>query len=68
MSKKVCYFLKSVFSFIASHPKLLAMADVSSACLWAETGRANDCIPGDEASLVQSDTAGELCSEEFALE
>lgn len=40
MSKKVCYFLKGVFSFIASHPKLLAMADVSPACLSAETGGA----------------------------
>lgn len=40
MSKKVCYFLKGVFSFIASHLKLLAMADVSPACLSAETGGA----------------------------
>lgn len=44
ISKKVCFFLKGVFSFAASHSKLLAMADVSPACLSAETGGANDCF------------------------
>lgn len=68
ISKKVCYFLKDLFSFIASHSKLLAMADVNPACLSAETGGANDCIPGGETSLIQAETAGEWCSEELALE
>lgn len=60
-------FLKGIFGFIASHSKLLAMAGVSPACLSAETGGANDCIPGGETSLIQAETAGEQCSEELAL-
>lgn len=67
ISKKVCYFLRGVFSFIASHSKLLAMADVNPACLSAETGGINGCIPGGETSLIPVEAAGEQCSEELAL-
>lgn len=43
------------------------MSNVNPACLSVETGEANDCILGEETSLIQTEIAGELCSEEFIL-
>lgn len=43
------------------------MSNVNLACLSAETGGANDCILGEETSLIQTEIAGEPCSEEFIL-
>lgn len=43
------------------------MTNVSPACLSAETGGANDCVPGEETSLIQTEIASERWSEEFEL-